>query len=125
LESLGARFSAREIQDLLQHIEFSQIPYQFHQLCCFDDDIKKFLTNPLDAKELATLFELNECTVRKNLLRDSKQPGSLGRHTALNPEVESSLVPMLLDAFHEEKAMRQKEFLKIDRKQQNSKLTTE
>jgi hypothetical protein len=59
---------------------------------------------PLAAKELARLFESNEDTVRKNLLRCPQQPGLLGWHTGLNPEVESLLVWMLVDAFHEEKS---------------------
>jgi hypothetical protein len=69
------------------------------------------------------LFELNKRTVRKNLLHGPQQPGPLGRHTALNPEVESSLMRMLLDAFHEEKAITQKEFLRIMREQHKPTLT--
>jgi hypothetical protein len=41
----------------------------------------------------------------------------------LNPEVESSLVRMLLDAFHEEKAITHKEFLRIMSEQRRPTLT--
>jgi hypothetical protein len=41
----------------------------------------------------------------------------------LNPEVESSLVRILLDAFYEEKAITQKEFLRIMREQHKTILT--
>jgi hypothetical protein len=41
----------------------------------------------------------------------------------LDAEIELSLVRRLVDAFHEQKAMAQAEFLKIVREQNNSKLT--
>jgi hypothetical protein len=44
-----------------------------------------------------TLFELNERTVRKNLLHGPQQPGRLGRHVALDAENELSLVRMLVE----------------------------
>jgi hypothetical protein len=81
----------------------------FRKLC------QKISQSPLGTKDLATLFELNERTVRKNLLPGLQQQGPLGPHTAFNPEVESSLVRMLLDVFHEVKAITQKEFLRIMR----------
>jgi hypothetical protein len=84
-------------------------------LCFFENYAKEFLNHPFGTKDLITLFELNERPVRKNFLHDPQQPGPLGRHAALNPEVESSLVQMLLDAFHEKKAITQKEFLRIMR----------
>jgi hypothetical protein len=74
----------------------------------FENDAKEFRHLPLGTKDLATLVEFNERTVRKNLLHVPQQPVPLARHTALNPEVESSLVRMLLDPFHEEKAITQK-----------------
>jgi hypothetical protein len=89
----------------------------------FDDYARKSLHHPIEARELATLFELNERTARKILLHSPEQPDPLGRYMALNSEVESSLVLMLLDAFHEAKAMVQEKFLKIVSEQQNSELT--
>jgi hypothetical protein len=79
--------------------------------------------SPLGTKDIAMLFESNKRTVRKNLLPGPQQQGPLGRHTAFNPEVESSLVRMLLDPFHEEKAITQKEFLRIMKEQRKATLT--
>jgi hypothetical protein len=89
----------------------------------FDNYARESLDHPVSPQEIATLFELNERTVRKNLLHGPQQPGPLGRHVALDGEIELSLVWMPLDAFHEQKAMTQTEFLKIVREQQNPKLT--
>jgi hypothetical protein len=100
-----------------------QIPDKSHQLCFFENYTKESLHHPLGTKDLATLFELNERTVRNSLLHGRQQPGPLGRHAALNAEVESSLVWMLLDAFHEEKAVAQKDFSRIMREQHKPTLT--
>jgi hypothetical protein len=59
-------FSDPEILGLFQHTEFLQILYKSHQLCFFGNDAKEFLNHRLGTKDLATLFELNERSVRKN-----------------------------------------------------------
>jgi hypothetical protein len=48
--------------------EFLQIPSESCQLCFFENSAKEFLNHPSEQKNLAMLFELNERTVRKNLL---------------------------------------------------------
>jgi hypothetical protein len=68
-------------------------------------------------------FQKNECTVRKDLQQGPQEPSPLGRHAALTPEVESSLVAMLRDAFHEYKAIALKEFLRTVQSRHNSALT--
>jgi hypothetical protein len=70
------------------------------------------------------LREFNERTVGKNSLRGAQQPDPLGRHAALNLEIESSFVEMRIEDFNDQKAMRQQDFLEIVKKRQNSKLMT-
>jgi hypothetical protein len=120
---LALGFSEREIRGIFQPTEFLQLPYKSHQLCFFKNYTREVLSHPVAPQQLATLFELNERRVRKNLLHGPEQPGPLGRHVALDTEIELSLVWMLVDAFHEQKMMTQAEFLKIVRGQHNSKLT--
>jgi hypothetical protein len=108
---LALDFSRRDISALFRQTEFLQIPYRSHQLCFLHDYARDVLDHPLRTADLAVLFEFNERTVRKNLARGPQEPGPLGRHAALTPEVEASLVEMLLEAFASGKSMTAKEFL--------------
>jgi hypothetical protein len=116
-------FSEREIRGLFQHTEFLQLPYKSHQLYFFENHTRKVPSHPVAPQQPATVFKLNERTVRKHVLHGPQQPGPLGPHAALDAEIELSLGRMLVDSFHEQKAMTQAEFLKIVREQHNSKLT--
>jgi hypothetical protein len=99
------------------------IARQVSSIVFFDNYARESLDHPVHPQELATLFELNKRTVWNDLLHGPQQPGPLGRHVVLDGEIELSLIRMLLDAFHEQKAMTQTKFLKIIGEQQNPKLT--
>jgi hypothetical protein len=115
--------SAPEIRHLFQRPDFLQIPYRSHQLCFFQQYTKESPDHPIQPKELAIPFQKDECTVRKDLQQGPQEPSPLGRHAALTPEVVSSLVAMLMDAFHEYKAMALKEFLRTVQGRHNSALS--
>jgi hypothetical protein len=61
------------------------------------------------------LFERTDYTVPSSQVVSGNSP--------LNLEVESSLVGMLLDAFHEEKVIMEREFLRTMREQHGPTLT--
>jgi hypothetical protein len=65
--------------------------------------------------ELSTVFDMIERTVRRALARGPEDPFPLGSHRALDADIESSLITMLLDAFQGGEPMTNKELLKTVR----------
>jgi hypothetical protein len=120
---LALGFSQRDVTALSHHTEFPTIPFRSHQLLFFHDYARDVLNHPIDTKDLAVVFEFNERTARKILSRGPQVPGPLGRHRALNAEIEASLVAMLLEAFQSGKAMTRKEFLLTVRERYDPELT--
>jgi hypothetical protein len=85
---------------LFDHTEFPAIRFKSNQLCHDHEYARRVLNHPVSAKNLATLREMNERTVRRNLLPGPQEPGPPGRHITLTSQSEAALVAMLLDAFH-------------------------
>jgi hypothetical protein len=81
---LDLGFSADDIRSLCDHTEFSAIPFKSNQLCNVHECARDILNHPVSTKYLATLVEMNERTVRRNLLPGPQEPGSLGGHNALD-----------------------------------------
>jgi hypothetical protein len=76
---------------------------------------RETLNRTIHLNELSTLFDTTERTVRRALARRPDDPVPLGRHCALDADIESSLITMLLDTFQRGKPMTNKELLKTMR----------
>jgi hypothetical protein len=59
--------------------------------------------------ELSTLFDMTESTVHMALARSQEDPLPLGRQRALDADIKSSLISMLLDAFQRGEPMTNKD----------------
>jgi hypothetical protein len=92
-------FSEGEGGSLFEHTEFATIAFQSHQLCLLRDYAGEGIKHPVSARNLATLFNMNERTVYRTLRQRLQQPGPLARHNALDEESEHALVAMLLGPF--------------------------
>jgi hypothetical protein len=84
-------------------------------LCYFHEYPRDVLSHPVSTKNLATLFEMNEGPVPRNLGQCAQEPGPLGNYNALDAQSESALVAMLLNAFGAGQPMSKKQLLQIVR----------
>jgi hypothetical protein len=100
-----------------------QIPDKSHHMCFLNDYTRDILNRPLRIKDLAMRFEFNSRTALKTLARGPQEPHTLGRHAALKPEAESSLVALLFEPFEAGKAMTFNEFLQAIRGRHDPRLT--
>jgi hypothetical protein len=84
------------------------IPFKSNPLCYFHEHARDVLNHPVGTTEFSTLFEMNEHTVRCNLLQGRQEPEPLDRHNALDAQLEAALVAILLDVFQARQPMSKK-----------------
>jgi hypothetical protein len=61
-------FAPRDIRALAHETEFCAMPFRSHQLYFLHDWACNLANHPIDIKDLATLFQVNVRTTRRNLL---------------------------------------------------------
>jgi hypothetical protein len=77
----------------------------------------------IGASELSLIFEVTTAVVRKTQGKGLQGQQPLARHQALEFDVESTIVTLLLEAFRKGKAMTPKELLQTVHERCNPKLT--
>jgi hypothetical protein len=92
-------------------------------LCYSHEYARDVLNHPVSTKHLATLFEMEERVVHRNLLQGRQEPGRLSNHNKLDAQSEAVVVAMLLNALHDGQPMSKKQSLQIVR-EQHRKTTT-
>jgi hypothetical protein len=83
-DSLELGFSAHDIRSLFDHTEFPAITFNSNTLCFFHVYARDILDDWFSPKNLATLFEMNERTVHRNLPQGPQEPGTLDSHNSLD-----------------------------------------
>jgi hypothetical protein len=79
-------FSARDIWSLFDHTAFPAIQFKSNKLCYFHEYARDILNDSISTKDFSTLVEMNERTVRCNLLQRTQAPRPLRRHNALDAQ---------------------------------------
>jgi hypothetical protein len=116
-------FPERSIRLLLTHSDFPAMDFRNQQICFLEKWAGETLGRRISVKELATVFGMTSRTVRRALLRGPGEPIPMGRHAALDLDVESSLVAKLQSAFQRGQPMTNKELLKMVREEHDEHLT--
>jgi hypothetical protein len=98
-------FPPRTICLLLRHSDLSMSEFRTHQICLLHQWTREALSRTMHLSEFFTLFDMTERTVRRAFARGPEGPFPLGHHRALDADIESSLITMLLDAFRHGKPM--------------------
>jgi hypothetical protein len=92
-------FPLRIIRFLLRHNGFPTFEFRTHQICFLNQRTRETLNRTMHLSELSILFDMTEGTVRSALARGPEDPLPLGHHRALDADIKSSLITMLLNAF--------------------------
>jgi hypothetical protein len=121
LMTLG--FPPRTIRLLLSHSDFPTFEFRTQQIRFLNQWTRETLNRTIDLSELSTLFDVTDRAVRAVLAWGPEDPLPWERHHALDADIESSLITMLLDAFQRSEPMDNKELLKTASPRYNSKLT--
>lgn len=96
---------------------------QITSIVFVDNYTRNISNHTFKTKDLATLFEFNECSVHKTLVRGAQHSDTLGHQAPLKPEAASSFVALVLEVFEAGKSMMYKEFLQMIYKGHDLQLT--
>ena len=116
--------SMRNVRLFLRETDFLSIPFISHQVCMFNETSNKFFNKRFTTNQLAMIFNLNPRTIRKYLLNGPQDPKPLGRHLALDSNVEKSIVDEIIKRSKQYIAFTGKELLRYIQKTYNKTLTT-
>jgi hypothetical protein len=113
LMALG--FPPQTICLLLRHSDFPTFEFRTHQICFLNQSIRETFNRTTHLSELSTLFDIAERTVPRPFARRPEEPLLLGHRRALDADIESSLITMLVGIFQRGEPMTNKELLKTVR----------
>jgi hypothetical protein len=99
--------SEREIRALLSHSYFLSLSLRVRQIRFPDDHARRMLSQPMEIKELSTVFGVTTVVLWKSLQSEPVYPLSLIRHQALGADVESEIVTLLILSYRDGQATTQ------------------
>jgi hypothetical protein len=105
--------SEREIRGLLSHSDFPLLSLRVHQIRFPDDCIRRMPSQPMEIKELSNVFRVTTAVLWKSSQRGPVDPQPLGPHQALDADVESEIVTLLLLSYRDGQAMTPKHLLQV------------
>jgi hypothetical protein len=98
------------------HRESLSVLLKSHRICFWNDSIFEILNHLINTPDLWTIFEMTIAVVCKTLRWRPQDGRSFSRHPVLDLNVESALVPLLLEAFRHGQMLILKYRLRIVRK---------
>jgi hypothetical protein len=103
--------------------DFPPLPFRSHQIRFLNDDVSTILNRSLSITKLSIVFQVTTAVVRKTFGTRPESPQPLGRHEALDPDVESGIVTPLLESCPDGRVVTPKALLQKGRERYNPKLT--
>ena len=103
--------SPRFIRALIRDPEFQSKLYKNHQLCYLHEFTLKLCGPYLSYKQLSEIFGMNPKTVSRSLRNGPQDPKPLGRHQALENNIEEQIVTQIINKANMDEAMTYKQVL--------------
>ena len=103
--------SPRFIRALIRDPEFQSKLYKNHQLCYLHEFTLKLNGPYLSYKQLSEIFGMNPKTVSRSLRNGPQDPKPLGRHQALENNIEEQIVTQIINKANMGEAMTYKQVL--------------
>ena len=101
----------REERYILQRSGVLKLLFANHQCCYLDNYFHSTLKKSITYNDYAIMFDVNVKTIKKWITNGPMDPKPLGRHAALEDEIEIQLIRMLIEKSNNSQGLTQKELL--------------
>lgn len=113
----------REERHILRQSEVLNLLFANHQCCYLNHYFQFTLKKTIPYNKYAIMFNVNVKTIRRWITNGPMDPKPLGRHAALDDEIENQLIRMLIEKSDNSQGLTQRELLNFINENYNKILT--